>query len=179
MKIHESLDCNVTIQNFGSNLLLICRAEEENLELMLNSFVNFGAISLTKNNFGQIEQPKLEFSDGQHLSAVFWTTKKKLEQYFRTIFWLKTSDEQLKTFKLNNHSSKKVKENPFWNFCKEWAKSMVKELMENHAEQFINYYSRRKEGQIEPYKNGNTNHSVIEAGDFKEAILQFAFQPKD
>jgi hypothetical protein len=179
MKIFENLDCETTIQDFGTNLLLICRAKEEGLQLMLNSLINFGAISMTKNNFGQVEETSIEFTDQNHLAAVFWTTQNRLEEYFRTIFWLRTNDKVLKTYKLNNHSSKKTKENPFWERCCQWAKEQVKILMENHSEVFINYYSKKKEGQTTPYQMGNISGSVIEPGDFKEAVLEHAFSPKE
>lgn len=71
MKLYETLDVELTYQNFGSVWLGVIRGATAELELAFNGLYNFGATN-----------GALSFEDHAHCIATFWSSKRAMRHYF-------------------------------------------------------------------------------------------------
>lgn len=150
MRPYPNTDVEMSIQNHGTNWLVILRGSTEDISLVFNGLWNFGATSA-----------ELTFVDHTQTTATFWSNKEKLGKFFF-----------LKSFFAIAEKCKGVKRGAFPQ-CESYAAQKLAELEETH-EQFYDF--NRKKITPDPFSFGR---AVAEKpdDDFRDAVIKQAFSP--
>lgn len=150
MKVYNSVDANLTYQNFGSSWLGILRGTSEQIRLTCNGLYNLRATSGRET-----------YHNEERTLATFWTSEKAMRRFFYNQLYLPRE--------MGNHELDSLRKE-----CDSHAQAQIEALsLEN--EEFMVF-----EKNFSPTIFGNgTIVAERSDHDMKDAILSNAFSEKD
>lgn len=89
MKVYKNLDCELTIQSYGSTWLVILRGKEQDIRDTFNGLYNFKATN----------GKHIDFTNASKTIAKFWSSEKQMRKFFQLLYYFRTPLENFTQYK--------------------------------------------------------------------------------
>jgi hypothetical protein len=153
MKIYDTCNATLSIQNFGKSWLAILEGSEQDIETLFRGLYNFGGVGPTA---------ALSYINGCRTTATVWTSQKRILNFFYTRFILR--------FMHGDTSRAKGKKGGISDEAKAYAEKEVEKLMA--TSQVTWYYNESAISFNHLYEMGNSIVAEKPDNNFTESMSE-------